>query len=69
MSQIQLGKSIKALFTFYFLLFTCFVTVAPWGSIAPAQANSSSSSVQQGFDLLKKGIPSIIRGRQLFWMP
>ena len=56
MSQIQLGKSIKALFTFYFLLFTCFVTVAPWGSIAPAQANSSSSSVQQGFDLLKKGL-------------
>ena len=56
MSQIQFGKSIKALFTFYFLLFTCFATVPLLSSIAPAQANSSSSSVQQGFNLLKKGL-------------
>ncbi|MBR8836744.1 MAG: tetratricopeptide repeat protein [Stigonema ocellatum SAG 48.90 = DSM 106950] len=50
------GVGINALCFVSFFLFTFLIAVPPWGSIAQAQANSSSSAMQQGFNLLKKGL-------------
>ncbi|PAX45746.1 hypothetical protein, partial [Brunnivagina elsteri] len=44
-----------SLFPFYLCLFTFVASVSPLSLIAPAAAQKSSSAVQKGFNLLKKG--------------
>ncbi|BAZ38758.1 tetratricopeptide repeat family protein [Calothrix sp. NIES-4101] len=44
-----------SLFPFYLFVFTLVATLSPLSVVAPATAQNSSSAVQKGFNLLKKG--------------